>query len=160
MSPSAPIPSGRHSLAPHLVVHDAVSAIEFYRRAFGAEELFRMPAPGGRIMHAELKFGDSVLMLCDEFPEMGGSCRSPKSLGGTSVTLHLWCEDVDSVYERAVKHGAKATMPVQDMFWGDRYGKVTDPFGHDWSLATHLRDMTPEQMQEAAHQAFAEGAPG
>ncbi len=142
-----PIPPGMHTLTPHLVCANAAEAIDFYKRAFGAEELSRMPGPGGKIMHAMLRIGDSTLMLNDEMPEC--SVLGPKTLKGTPVTLHLYVNDVDGFTARAVKAGATVKMPVAEQFWGDRYGIVTDPFGHSWSIATHVRDVTPEQMQEA-----------
>lgn len=148
-----PIPTDARSVTPHLVVSDGAAAIDFYKRAFGAEEMFRMPAPDGRrLLHAEIRIGDSPVMLAEEFPEFGS--RGPAALGGTPVTLHLYVEDVDAAYDRAVEAGAEASMPPADMFWGDRYGKVTDPFGHSWSLATHVRDVTPEEMAEGAKAAF------
>ncbi len=142
------IPEGFNTLTPHIVVREALKAIEFYKKAFGAEEVARMPGPDGKsIMHAELKFGNSMLMICEEFPEM---CRSPQAIGGSPVTLHLYVEDADAVFQRAVKAGATATMPLADMFWGDRYGKLNDPFGHEWSVATHKKDVTPEECMKAA----------
>ncbi len=142
-----PIPEGFHTVSPHFVVKNATEAIEFYKKAFGAEEICRMPGPDGKsVMHCELKIGDSMVMMCEEFPEMGA--RSPQSIGGSPVTIHLYVEDADAAYKRATDAGAKATMPLQDMFWGDRYGKLTDPYGHQWSIATHVEDVTPEQMQE------------
>lgn len=147
MSKVKPIPDGMHTVTPHLVCEGAAEAIEFYRRAFGAEELARMPGPDGKLMHAAICIGDSPLMLVDDFPEWGS--RGPKALGGSPVTIHLYVEDVDAFVERAVAAGAKSTMPVQDMFWGDRYGQLEDPFGHRWSVATHLREVSPEQMQQA-----------
>ena len=151
------IPDGFHSLTPHLTVAGASDAIEFYKKAFGATELARMPGPDGkRIMHAMLRIGDTPLMLNDEFPEMGG--HGPSKFGGTAVTIHLYVEDCDAVYNRAVAAGAKGIMPPQDMFWGDRYGRLTDPFGHNWSIATHQKDMTPAEMQEAGRKAMAEMA--
>ena len=151
-----PIPEGFARLSPHIVVRDAKSAIEFYKKAFGAEEVFRMPAPDGNlIMHAELKIGDSRLMLCDEMPMGNCGCRSPQSLGGTSVTLHLYAEDADAVVDRAAKAGATVIMPVMDAFWGDRYGRIADPFGHEWSIATHTKDLTEQEIKEAADKCFA-----
>ncbi len=151
-----PIPEGFHTITPHLVVRDGDAAITFYKRAFGAEELTRMTGPDGEsVMHAELRIGDSVLFLCGECPEMGA--RSPQSIGGTPVTLHLYVESVDRAYARAVEAGATAVMPPQDQFWGDRYGKVTDPFGHHWSLATHIEDVTPRQCAERAAKLFGGG---
>jgi uncharacterized glyoxalase superfamily protein PhnB len=148
-----PIPPHFHSVTPHLVIRDCARAIEFYKQAFGARELFRMPGPGGGLMHAEIQIGDSVLMLNDEFPQM--ACWSPQKLGGSSVTVHIYVENADEVFQRAVKAGATVTMPLADMFWGDRYGKLTDPFGHQWSIATHQWDMTPEEMQQAGAKAMA-----
>lgn len=151
-----PIPEGYHTVTPHLTVKGGAEAIEFYKRAFGAVELHRMMGPDGkRIMHAALKIGDSILMLNDEFPEFGGKPNSPASLGASSVCLHLSVPDVDRSYAQAVAAGATATMPVMDMFWGDRYGKLTDPFGHEWSIATRKEDLTPQQMAERGAKAFA-----
>ena len=141
-----PIPDGMHSLTPHLVCGGAADAIAFYQRAFGAEELSRLPAPDGRVMHASVRIGDSVLMLNDEWPEMGAV--GPKKLGGSAVVIHLYVTDVDAAMARAAAAGATITLPATDMFWGDRYGQLTDPFGHKWSLATHQEDLTPQQVQE------------
>lgn len=149
-----PIPEGCHAVTAHLVVRNAKEAIEFYIRAFGAKELGRMPTPDGKyILHATLQIGDSQLMLCDEMPAMQ-RWLSPQSLNGTSVALHLWSEDVDAAFGRAVKAGARVSLPVADMFWGDRYGRVVDPFGHEWSIATHTQDLSPEEMAQAAQDAF------
>jgi uncharacterized glyoxalase superfamily protein PhnB len=153
-----PIPEGFHTLTPHIVVRDGSGAIEFYRKAFAAEELMRMPGPGGKLMHAELKIGDSIVMLCDEFPEMGA--LSPQALDGSPVTLHVYTRDADAAIEKAVSAGATVTMPAQDTFWGDRYGKVQDPFGHHWSIATHQEDLTPEEIGKRAAQAFSKGECG
>ena len=144
------IPQGMHSVTPHLICAGAAKAIEFYRQAFGAEEGARLPGPDGRLMHASVKIGDSQVMLVDEMPEWGA--LGPKSLKGTPVTIHLYVEDVDAFVERAVKAGAKVTMPVADQFWGDRYGKLEDPFGHHWSVATHVRDVSMEEVQNAMRQ--------
>ena len=141
------IPSGMHSLTPHLTCAGAADAIAFYQKAFNAVELGRMPAPDGRIMHAMLKIGDSHLMLNDEFPEHGGT--SPASLGGSPVAIHIYVDDVDAAFQQAVDAGASVRMPVADMFWGDRYGMLVDPFGHKWSMASHIKDMTPEEMAQA-----------
>ncbi len=143
-----PIPQGYHSITPYLTVDNAAKAIDFYKRAFGAQEVMRMEGPHGKIGHAELKFGDSMLTLADEMP--GASIRSPKSLGGTCAGIFLYVENVDSVFNQAVSAGAKVDMPLADQFWGDRYGKVTDPFGHSWSLATHKEDVAPEEMKKRA----------
>jgi uncharacterized glyoxalase superfamily protein PhnB len=144
-----PIPDGYHTLTPHLVVKGASQAIEFYKKAFGAEELRRMPGPDGKsIMHAELNIGDSRLMLVDEFPEM--DCRGPQTIGGTPVTIHMYVEDVDAAFNKAVAAGAQVRMPVADMFWGDRYGVLADPFGHSWSMATHKEDLSREEVTKRA----------
>jgi uncharacterized glyoxalase superfamily protein PhnB len=151
------IPDGYHTVTPYLMVRGADRAIEFYKRAFGAEELMRMSGPDGkRIMHAEIKIGDSRIFLSEEFPEMG--CRSPESLGGTASSLHLYVEDVDAAFKRAVAAGAQVKMPVADMFWGDRFGKLIDPFGHEWGMATHKEDPTPEEIRERANVFFAQMA--
>ena len=140
------IPPGYHSLTPHMTVRDAARAIEFYKQAFGATQRGGvMTGPGGKVMHAELVIGDSILMLADEFPEYGS--HSPQSGGGTATTLHIYTEDVDSAFDRAVAAGASVEMPLTDMFWGDRYGKLVDPFGHKWSLATHKADLSAEEME-------------
>ena len=146
-----PIPDDMHTLTPHLVCAGAADAIAFYVRAFGAKELGRMDTPDGQVMHAMIRIGDSPVMLNDEFADKG--LLGPKARGGSSVTLHLYVENVDAAFDRAVKAGATVKMPVQDMFWGDRYGVLEDPFGHSWSLATHIRDLTPEQVREAAKDA-------
>ena len=139
------IPEGMHSLTPHLVCAGAAEAIEFYKKAFNAIELARLPGPDGKLMHALVRIGDSMVMLVDEFPQWGS--LGPKALKGSPVVLHLYVEDVDAQVKQAVAAGAKLTMPVADMFWGDRYGQVEDPFGHKWSVATHMRDLTPEEIQ-------------
>ena len=150
------VPDGMNHAIPHLIVDGATRAIEFYKEAYGAVELMRSPAPDGqRLMHAALKIGDSVIYLCDDFPEMcDGKSRNPLALGACSTTVHHYVEDCDAVIAQAEKAGAKVDMPPQDMFWGDRYGLVTDPFGHHWSFATHKKDMTPEEIAEAARSAF------
>ncbi|MGY4827035.1 VOC family protein [Sphaerotilaceae bacterium SBD11-9] len=145
-TPVKPIPDGMRSLTPHLVCDGAAKAIEFYKKAFGAIEEGRMPGPDGRLMHAMVRIGDSALMLVDEWPEMGAV--GPNKLKGTPVTIHFYVSDVDAAYKRAVDAGATATMPPADMFWGDRYGQLKDPFGHMWSLATHQHDYTPEEMKQ------------
>ena len=142
-----PIPEGMHSVTPHLVCAGAAEAIEFYKKAFGAVEGARLPGPDGKLMHAMIRIGDSAVMLVDEMPQWGA--LGPKSLKGSPVTIHLYVKDVDAVVKRAVSLGAKVTMPVDDMFWGDRYGKLEDPFGHHWSVGTHQRDVTAEEMQQA-----------
>lgn len=144
--PVKPIPEGMHSLTPHLVCAGAAEAIEFYRRAFGAVEGSRLAGPDGKIMHAYLRIGDSALFLFDEMPQYGA--LGPKALKGSPVTIHLYVEDVDATVARAVAAGARLTMPVADMFWGDRYGQVEDPFGHRWSVATHVRDLSQEEIEQ------------
>lgn len=149
-----PIPPDMHSITPHLVCAGAAEAMAFYVKAFGAVEQGRLPGPDGRLMHGMVKIGDSPLMLVDEYPEMG--CQGPLALKGSPVTLHLYVVDVDAAVARAVDAGARVTMPVSDMFWGDRYGQLEDPFGHRWSIATHIRDVSPEEMAAAASQGCAE----
>lgn len=148
-----PIPKGYHSITSYLVVNDAARAIDFYKRAFGAQEKMRMDGPGGKIGHAELKIGDSIIMLSDEMP--GSGTRSPRSLGGTTAGVFLYVENVDTVFKQAVSAGAKADAQPSDMFWGDRFGKLTDPFGHQWSLATHKEDIAPDEMAKRAKEAMA-----
>ena len=142
-----PIPEGMHSVTPHLVCDGAAKAIEFYQKAFGATSGGTMLGPDGRVMHAQVVIGDSHVMLVDENRQFG--MLGPKSLNGSPVTIHLYVDDADAVYQRAVGAGAKGVMPPADMFWGDRYGVLEDPFGHRWSVATHQRDLSPAQMQEA-----------
>lgn len=152
-----PIPPGMEGIIPHLVCDRCADALEFYKKAFGAEELYRMPAPGDeRIMHAAIRIGGRPIYLADDFPEYaGGKSSSPASLGGTAVTLHQYVSDCDAMIEAAEQAGATVVMPPADMFWGDRYGVIKDPFGHTWSFATHVRDMTPEEMNQEAQKAFA-----
>jgi uncharacterized glyoxalase superfamily protein PhnB len=152
------IPAGREGLIPHLVCDRCAEAIEFYKKAFGAEEMFRMHAPGDtRIMHASILIDGRPVFLADDFPEYcGGKSQSPKALGGTPVTIHRNVEDCDAAIQRAEQAGATVQMPAEDMFWGDRYGVVIDPFGHSWSFATHLHDLTPEEIAKRAEAAFAQ----
>jgi len=147
MTMAKPVPDGMHTVTPHLVCAGAADAIEFYKKAFNAVEGGRLPGPHGKLMHAMIRIEGSAVMLVDEMPECGA--LGPKSLKGSPVTIHLYVEDVDAVIARAVAAGAKVTMPVADMFWGDRYGRLEDPFGHHWSVATHIRDVTPAEMQDA-----------
>jgi uncharacterized glyoxalase superfamily protein PhnB len=154
MAKVRPIPEGYHSLSPHIVVKGGAEAIEFYKKAFGAVELRRSAMPDGKVMHADLKIGDSHLLLVDEMPNM--HCFAPKAPGASGCTLHLFVEDVDAVFNRAVSLGAKAAMPVGDQFWGDRYGKLVDPFGHEWSIATHKEDLTPDEVKKRADAMFAQ----
>ena len=147
------IPKGYHTITPFMTVRDAARAIEFYKQAFGAKERGVMKGPEGKIMHAELVIGDSIIMLADEFPEFGS--LSPQSTGGSGTGLHIYIEDVDSAFDRAVKAGATVEMPVADMFWGDRYGKLRDPFGHKWSIGTHKADLSMEEMKKGMDEAMA-----
>jgi uncharacterized glyoxalase superfamily protein PhnB len=158
MAKVPPIPEGYHTLTPHIVVRGAAQAIEFYKKAFGAVELRRAAMPDGKtLMHADLKIGDSHLLLVDEIP---GMCHAPREPGASGCALHLFVEDVDAVFNRAVAAGAKAIMPVADQFWGDRYGKLIDPFGHEWSVATHKEDPTPAEMQKRQEAMFAQMGKG
>ena len=143
-----PIPEGYHSLTPYLSVNGAAAAIDFYKRAFGATEIMRMAQPDGRVGHAEIKVGDSRVMLADEFPDIG--FRSPNAFGGSPVHLHLYVENVDDVVAQALRAGAKLTRPVEDQFYGDRLGTVTDPYGHVWHVSTHKEDLSPEELQKRA----------
>ena len=158
MTPSVkPVPAGFHTVTPALTVKDVDKAIGFYKRAFGAEERMRFLGPDEKsIVHAEIRIGDSIIFLSEEHPEMG--CRGPQSFGGTPVGLYLYVEDADHLFTRAVSAGAKADMPVADMFWGDRCGQLTDPFGHKWNLATHKEDLKPEEMRKRAGDFFAQMA--
>lgn len=140
------IPTGFHSLTPHLTVRNATEALEFYKRALGAEVLHVANMPDGKVMHAALRIGDSMLMLNDEMPEHGA--LSPLAHKGTGVTIHIYTQDADAAFNRAVAAGAQVRMPLMDQFWGDRYGIVTDPYGHQWSIATHVKDVSPEEMQK------------
>jgi PhnB protein len=155
------IPDGYTAVTPYLTIKDAAKAIEFYRKAFGAEELFRMPMPDGKtIAHAELQIGNGRIMLSEEFPGQPGCAVSPTTAKTTTSTVHLYVDDCDAAFKQAVNVGATAAMPPMDMFWGDRFAKVVDPFGHHWSIATHVRDVSPDEMAEAAKHAFAEMAGG
>lgn len=152
-----PIPEGFRSVTPALVVRDAAAAIDFYSRAFGAVERCRMHGPGGQgVIHAEIQIGDSIICLGDEAPHMG--YRAPSSEGGISASLHLYVADADAAFAKALDAGATVSMPLANMFWGDRYGKVTDPFGHVWGIATHIEDLSPEEMAERGEACFAEMA--
>jgi PhnB protein len=150
----AKIPRNYHSITPFLTVKGGDAAIEFYKKAFGAEERNHMKTPDGRTGHAELKIGDSVIMLCDEFPEM--KSLSPNSIGGSPVSMYVYVEDVDTTFEKAVSLGAKVLDPVTDQFWGDRHGQLQDPFGHRWNIATHIKDLSEEEMKKAAQEAFSQ----
>jgi PhnB protein len=146
-----PIPEGYHSITPYLVIKGAAAAIDYYKKVFGAKERMRMDAPGGTIGHAELEIGDSVIMLADEFPEMGH--KSPKTLGGSPVSVILYVENVDAVFKRALDEGARQVRPLENQFYGDRMGSLEDPFGHLWSVATHVEDVAPDEMQRRAAEA-------
>jgi len=148
-----PVPEGYHTLTPYLAVDDASEAIDYYKKAFGAEERVRMNGPDGKVGHAELAVGDSLIMLSDPFPQ--ASTRPPHELGGTSASVFMYVEDVDAVVKKAVDAGASVTMAVEDQFWGDRFGTITDPFGHVWSIATHVEDLSPQEIEERGKAAMA-----
>jgi len=148
-----PVPDGYHTITPAITVRDAARAIEFYKQAFGATERGIMKGPDGKVMHAELMIGDSIVMLSDEFPEFGAV--SPESIGGSATNLHIYLDGVDAAFERAVEAGAHVEMPVMDQFWGDRYGKLKDPFGHKWSIATHTADLSVDEMKQGMDEAMA-----
>ncbi len=147
-----PVPDGFHTATPYLVIKDAARAIDFYKEAFGATERMRLARPDGKVMHAEIKIGDSLIMMCDECPE--SNAFSPQTVGGTSVSLVLYVEDADTVVNRAVAAGSQLLMPVDDQFWGDRCGTVADPFGHKWTIATHKEDVSPEEIGRRAKELF------
>lgn len=147
MATAKPVPDDMHTVTPHLICAGAADAIEFYKKAFNAVEAGRLPGPNGRLMHAMIRIEGSAVMLVDEMPEWGAF--GPKSLKGSSVTMHIYVPDADAFFARAVAAGAKVIMPLADMFWGDRYGKIEDPFGHHWSIATHQRDLSPEEITTA-----------
>lgn len=147
-----PIPDGYHTLTPFLTCRDAAKAIDFYKKAFGATERGVMKGLDGKVMHAELQIGDSIIMLSDEYPEMGSV--SPQAIGGSAMGLHIYIDGVDAAFDRAVKAGAQVEMPVMDMFWGDRYGKLKDPFGHKWSVATHTADLSMDEMKKGMDEAM------
>jgi uncharacterized glyoxalase superfamily protein PhnB len=151
-----PIREGCHSITPHLVIQGAAKALDFYKKAFDAHEITRKAMPDGRLMHAEIKIGDSILMLADSFAEHGGPARSPSELGGTPVVLNLYGPDCDKVFNQAVAAGATVLMPLADMFWGDRYGQLLDPFGHCWAIGTHKEDLSPEEMDKRAAAAMSQ----
>jgi PhnB protein len=149
-----PIPKGYHTVTPNIFVAGAAKAIDFYKKAFGAEELMRFPSPDGKIMHAEIRIGDSIIMLGDEMPEHGG--KSPKTLGGTPVGFFIYKDNVDAEWKRAIDAGARQIQPLIDQFWGDRAGCVEDPFGHRWWLAQHVKDLSPEELRQAAESFFSQ----
>ncbi len=156
MPPVKPIPQGFHTVTPALTVRNAAQAIEFYKKALGATERSRMESPDGKIAHAEIQIGDSIIFLSDENPNMGQ--QSPQSLNGSTSALFLYVEDVDSAFKRAIDAGGKVTMPVTDMFWGDRYGRFTDPSGHAWGLGTHKEDVSQQEMEKRSGEFFAQAA--
>ncbi|RZI44424.1 VOC family protein [Herbaspirillum sp. HC18] len=147
-----PIPDGYHTLTPYLTIRNAAAALDFYKRAFGADETFRVASPDGKIGHAEIRIGDSAIMLSDEFPEMGA--KSPEAMGGSPVMLHLYVENVDALVDRAVQAGGKLERPVADQFYGDRGGMITDPFGHKWWIATHVEDVPPDELERRSKATF------
>jgi PhnB protein len=156
MSSVKPIPEGYRSVTPYLFVRSAALAIDFYKNVFGAKEKMRMPGSDGRIMHAEIEIGDSIVMLADEHPQSG--VMSPQTVGGYSVGLHLYVEDVDTVVQKAIQNGAKALRPIKNQFYGDRSGSILDPFGHMWSVATHVEDVSPEEMRKRMNAAMSQTA--
>jgi PhnB protein len=160
MAKTKPVPDGHHTVTPYLTLQGAAEAIDFYKRAFGAHEEGRMTTPDGKsVIHAEIRIGDSMVMLSDEFPQMGP--RSPQALGGTTASIFLYVPDVDAAFKRAVDAGAKAVMTPADMFWGDRFGKLVDPFGHHWAMATHKEDLSDEEIRKRGAAAMASmGQPG
>jgi PhnB protein len=151
------IPKGYHTVTPSLVVAGATQAIDFYKKALGAEEIMRFPGPNGQLMHAEIRIGDSVIMLADEMPDQGS--RGPKAIGGTPVSFFIYSDNVDAAWKRAADAGAKTIMPLADQFWGDRTGCLEDPFGHHWWLAQHVRDLSPDEMRKAAEEFFSQLQP-
>jgi uncharacterized glyoxalase superfamily protein PhnB len=152
--PVKAIPDGYHAITPNLIVRDAAKAIDFYKKAFGAEEAMRLPGPGGTIMHAELRIGGSVMMLADEMPASG--CKGPEAYGGSPVSFYVYVENVDAAWKRALDAGAASKMPLADMFWGDRAGTLEDPFGHQWMLAQHVKDLAPDEIKKGQEAFFAE----
>ena len=150
------IPEGYHSVTPHMVIRDCIKALEFYKNAFDAKQLSLTQGPDGKVMHASIKIGDSIIMMSDEFPDFGSV--SPEKLGGSPMGLHIYVPDVDASFERAVKAGAQVEMPVMDQFWGDRYGRLRDPFGHKWSIATHTKDLSMDEMKKGMDEAMAKFA--
>lgn len=152
-----PVPEGYRTVTPYLTIKNAARALDFYKKAFGAQVLLNMTGPDGKLMHAEIKIGDSIVMLCDECPEMGA--KSPESLKGTPTLLYLYVDNVDALFERAVKAGAKVERPVEDQFYGDRTGTVLDPFGHRWGIATHVEDVSPDEVKRRQEKLFAAAKP-
>ena len=153
-----PLPEGAHTITTHLVVRGATKAIEFYTKAFGAESKGVHKTPDGKVMHAELQIGDSRVFLADEFPGMGGSASSPQSLGGSTVVLNLYRDNIDALFNQAVGAGAKVIVPLENQFWGDRYGQLQDPFGHVWALGQHVEDVAPEELERRGKEAMSKMA--
>ena len=151
------IPKGFSSVTPHLVIKDCSKAIDFYVKAFSAKEIYRSLMPNGKVMHAMMQVGNSIVMMADEFPDMG--IKSPNTLGGTPVALHIYTEDADKLFKQAMDAGSIQIMPVTDMFWGDRYGQIQDPYGHRWAIATHTRDVSSEDMKKAVEEIFSKSKP-
>jgi PhnB protein len=152
-----PIPDGYHSITPYLIVSGASSAIDFYKKVFAATEIMQLPGPGGKVMHAEIKIGDSMVMLADEFPEM--NIQGPESIGGSPVGICLYVEDADTTFKRAIDAGATEERPLQDQFYGDRSGTVVDPFGHKWTICTHIEDLSPEEIEKRMAEAMQQSGP-
>lgn len=147
-------PKGFSTVTPHLVIKDCAKAIDFYKKGLGAHEIYRSMMPDGRVMHAMIQIGNSFVMMADEFPDMGAV--GPQTLGGTSIELYIYTDDADKLFKQAIDAGATQIMPVNDMFWGDRYGQIQDPYGHRWAIATHKKDVTPEEMKKAAKEMFSQ----
>lgn len=152
MNKVKPIPDGYHTVTPYLTIRNAAAALDFYKRAFGADEIFRIADPQGKVGHAEIRIGDSAIMLSDEFPEMGA--QGPESIGGSPVMMHLYVENVDALVERAVNAGGKLERPVENQFYGDRAGMVVDPFGHKWWISTHVEDVPPDELKKRSEAMF------
>ncbi len=150
-------PKGFSSVTPHLVIKDCANAIDFYKNALGAQEIYQSKMPDGKVMHAMIQIGNSIIMLADEFPTMGAV--GPNTLGGTSTTLHIYTDDANKLFNQAIKAGVTPVMPIADMFWGDRYGQIKNPYGHSWAIATHIRDVSPEEMEKAMKEMSAKGNP-
>ena len=158
MSSVKPTPEGFHTISPAMVINDAAGAIEFYKKAFGAEEILNLKGPGDSVVHAEIKIGDSIIMISGEWP--GHHVQSPATVKGTTCALHIYVDSVDALHKRAIEAGAKEIMPPTDMFWGDRFSSLTDPYGHAWSIATHIKEVTPEECQKACDEWMAQMAAG
>lgn len=156
MAQVKPVPQGYHTATPYLTIKNAARALDFYKKAFGAQEVARMDAPDGKVAHAEIKVGDSMIMIAEEMPGSGN--RSPESLGGTTASIFLYVDNADAIFDRAVSAGAQVETALADMFWGDRYGRLKDPFGHSWSVATHKEDVAPAEMEKRMQEAMSKQA--